>query len=84
MASTSGGGHGGKRRNLARKRRFREEIEQERGWERCHKRIFRNESIFSRALRYNTSHKILICRNLCPTIDVACTVCENVYIACMP
>ena len=42
-------------------RRFKGEIELGRGWVICHKRIFRNESIFSRALRYNTSHKILIC-----------------------
>ena len=50
MASTSGGGHGGKRRNSVGKRRVKEEIELGRCWERCHKVIFK-KCIFRRALK---------------------------------
>lgn len=43
------------RQNLGGKKAIRKEIELGLGWERCRKWIFRNQIIFSRGLRYDTS-----------------------------
>ena len=46
MASTSGGGHGGKRKNSGRKRQFGEVGEAKKQWSREHKRIYLENKIF--------------------------------------
>ena len=47
MASTNGGsGHGGKRNNSGRKRKFEDRGEYKKTWLRNHKRIYLEEKIF--------------------------------------
>ena len=54
MASTSGGGHGGKRENLVGTGILEKKSSFDKARKRCHKRIFGNEIIISRVLRYKT------------------------------
>ena len=50
MASTSGGGHGGQRKNSGRKRIFRDSKEAKE-WERCRKRIYFETNTFKSRLQ---------------------------------
>ena len=54
MATTSGGSHGGKRRNLVGKGILEKKSSLDKARKRCHKRIFGNEIIISRVSRYKT------------------------------
>lgn len=46
MASTTGSGHGGRRQNSGRKRKFVDGKEARKEWHRCHKRIYLEKNIF--------------------------------------
>ena len=46
MASTTGSGHGGRRENSGRKRKFVDGREAIKEWQRCHRRIYLEKNIF--------------------------------------
>ena len=46
MASTSGGAHGGSRRNSGRKKRYASQKDYRKVWEGEHKRVYFNQNIF--------------------------------------